>query len=262
MNDRRLNELIRMAGEVSALERSAEALPALRLSGTPAQTRVVRRRWIGLLSAAAALSIAGIGAWYGLAPSTSTVAPGPVVVDGSNPSGQTSGQTSGQAGDLPKSYVRHQPLSPALPVPGVDGAVVRTVQNTPIPGTPDESVVMAIYRDNAGGLRCVQLAAHTWANRCLPDVQPSELRDVRFGAPCVKEPQETLLIALAGPRRSLPTSEAGAVALAKCILSMPRGCDGEASCFSGPASQCVPAGVSVKIEAVADRGWSSDRTVP
>lgn len=257
MNDRRLNELIRMAGEVSALERSAEGTPTLRLAGSPAEVarvRVARRSWIGMLSAAAALAIAGLGTWYALAPSPSPVAPGPVAVNGSNSSGTTDSSSN--------AYVKNQPFGPALTVPGTEGAVVRTVQNTPIPGTPDESVVLAIYRDNTGGLRCVQLAAHTWANRCLPDVQPSELRDVRFGAPCVKEPQETLLIALAGPRRSLPTNEAGAVALAKCILSMPRGCDGEAACFSGPASQCVPAGVSVKIEAVADRSWSSDRIVP
>lgn len=257
MNDRRLNELIRMAGEVSALERDAEGTPTLRLVGSEAEVthlRGTRRLWIGIVSVAAAVALAAVGVWWGITPGGSPAGSGPLANDQS-PDART-------PADPPRLFVKHQPLGPAATVPGVDGTVVRAGPLAPVPGTPDESVVLAIYRDNVGGLRCVQLAAHTWTNRCLPDVQPRELRDVRFGVPCAKEPQETLLIALAGPRRSLPTSEAGAVALAKCILSMPRGCDGDAACFSGPASQCVPAGVSVKIEAVADRSSTSERFVP
>lgn len=256
MNDRRLDELIRMAREVNELERSAEGIPALRLVGDPVATRKgrsVRRIWIGALSAAAAIAVVGVSVWMAVAPGathpTQTGTP-TAGAHGTNAPGNSPNES-------PRTFVKHTPLGPTLPVPGSTGTTVRATMPVPVPGSQDESVVLAIYRDNTGGVHCVQMAAHTWANRCLPDVQASELRNVSFGEPCMSEPRQTLLVALAGPRRSLPTSEAGAVALAKCIFSMPRGCDTDAACFSGPASQCIPAGVSVKIESVADQNWEA-----
>ncbi len=259
MNDRRLNELLRMAGEVDDLERSADGMSSSRRPGLNATAngakspalirtdRLIRRQMFGALSMAAALAIAGVGFWLN---SQSNRSSAPPVA--------TSDSERGVSEVPARDYVKHVPLSTPTLVDAPTGTVVRSTPPVPVVGSLDESVVLAIYRNDAGDLHCVQLAPHTWSNRCLPDVQPVELRSVSFGTPCATQPRHTLLIALAGPRRSLPTSEASAVSLAKCILSMPRVCDGDAACFSGPASQCVPAGVSVKIESVADRSWNAD----
>jgi hypothetical protein len=118
------------------------------------------------------------------------------------------------------------------------------------PGNVERSMVMAIYRGARGQMQCVKMKPHEWSeNKCLTDVTSQELKCVSVGQACTASADHALVVALSGPQKSLPRNDSDAVHLATCILGSP--CENDSKCLSLTAAQCVPDGVSVKIETVA-----------
>lgn len=114
------------------------------------------------------------------------------------------------------------------------------------------TVVMAIVEDDAGGLRCVRWSPGVLGQRKLNEIRPDELRALGMTMVCAESPRRVLVVGMEGPRREVvPTSDAHATDMARCILSSP-------ACGSGvfDAGRCAQAGcvgsdVSVRVESVA-----------
>lgn len=122
----------------------------------------------------------------------------------------------------------------------------------PSMGDSHGTVVMAIVEDDTGGLRCVRWSPAVLGNRKLNEVRPDELRALGMTMVCAESPRRVLVVGMEGPRREVvPTSDAHANDLARCILSSP-------ACGSGvfDAGRCAQAGcvgtdVNVRVESVA-----------
>ncbi len=249
MNDRRINELVRMAMEVEELE-SDVAAPQLRLvgDGVPAGdlSRSQRGWWagatgIGLAAAAGLALVFAIPAMRHPEPASGTknIATVPM------PEQPT---TTGI------QIVRHldlkQATQPVAPGPSVL-PVIAQVQDRTDPGMVERCMVMAIYRGQRGQMHCVQVSPHEWSeNKCLNEVTPQELKCVSVGQSCSASADHALVVAMSGPQKSLPRTESDAVNLATCILGSP--CQNDSKCYSLSAAECLPVGVSVKIETIAD----------
>lgn len=253
MNDNRINELVRMVMEVEEIER--ETPPALRLSGEGSFAKTRTRGWlyasVGVAAAAAVALVAAIPLRNAILPKSDSR------------TSITSTDGAGTDSEVPV-YTKTLNLAqrPDFVIRVEDNAQVRTwlsaVRSQGYdarivdPSEVQTCIVVAIYRDQIGAMHCVQLKPHEWQdNQCLTEVSSHELKSVHFGAPCTQDARQTLLVALSGPRNALPTTEQGAVALAKCILGKAGSCDSEPGCFTGVASHCLPSNVAVKIETVA-----------
>jgi hypothetical protein len=228
MNDRRINDLVRMAMEADELEADAQS-PDRHLAGAidavpSGRSGSLRGWWAG-----AALAAAGIAVVVALPFFTGHASkPGATIVEG----------RLGVPG--PKGTI--EVVSPAV--------VVNTALERVDPGTVERCVVVAIFRDDHGRMNCVKSKPHEWSeNRCLGEVSSQELRRVVVGQGCSSSADQALMVALAGPQRSLPKTEADAMGLATCILGSP--CENDPRCLANAAAECVPAEVSVKIETVA-----------
>ncbi len=249
MNDRRINNLVRMAMEVEQLESDAST-PGLRLVGEPAVVR--QRAWFSSGAGMAGIGLAaaaGLALVFALPAMMQPTKPGATVATNNNGTGNSGNDT----------------IAPKVPV------IVRHLATTPIddhelhgtgipqlafagdrvdPGNVERSMVMAIYRGSRGQMQCVKMKQHEWSeNKCLTEVTPQELKCVSVGQACTASADHALMVALSGPQKSLPRNESEAMHLATCILGSP--CENDSKCLSLSAAQCVPDGVSVKIETVA-----------
>lgn len=246
MNDQRINNLVRMAMEVEELESRVNA-PDLRLVGEPVAVR--RRAWftsgagmagIGLAAAAGLALVFAIPAMMQPRGTGKTV----LTVNGG-------GNSAGTPKD--NTIVRH--LTPVAPVEDVNHTAIVAIPTVTAadrvdPGSVERSMVMAIYRGARGQMQCVKMKPHEWSeNKCLTDVTSQELKCVSVGQACTASADHALVVALSGPQKSLPRNDSDAVHLATCILGSP--CENDSKCLSLTAAQCVPEGVSVKIETVA-----------
>ena len=245
MNDRQINDLVRMAMEVDELESgAADARPApgLHLADmdpASASSRSLRDRrpavrawWIGAgLAAAAVVAIASM-----TSPRVLPTGPKP---------GDTPIATNPNGPSTP-----HNVVTPSVPEDHVAVAPAPARERVDL-GAVERCIVVAIYRDTRAGVRCVQFKPQVWSeNKCLSEITPSELRQVTLGQPCTPANQ-TLLVALAGPQKKLPQSQPEAEGLATCILDRPRDCGSDSKCLATAATECVPPDVSVRLESVA-----------
>lgn len=251
MNDRRIKNLVRMAMEVEELESHVNA-PALRLAGEPAELR--RRAWF-----ASGVGMMGIG--LAAAAGLALVFALPAMMQPRN-SGHTNNTSlattaADNSAGTPKdnTIVRHMPTS--APIQNANHAALAVVPTVSVaadrvdPDNVERSMIMAIYRGARGQMQCVKMKPHEWSeNKCLTDVTSQELKCVSVGQACTASADHALVVALSGPQKSLPRNESDAVHLATCILGSP--CENDSKCLSLNAAQCVPEGVSVKIETVAD----------
>lgn len=228
MNDRRMNDLVRMAVEVDELEREASAAPHLRLVGAAAHDAhpvPTRAWWIGMTAAAAAILAMAAALPLMLSPALPS---GTAIVENTEPVGPV----------VPVVEPRDIAQGPVVaPVPVVDA------------GSIEKCVVMAIYRNDRGGVNCVTVPTpQVWqGNKCLSEVSAQELKTLSIDRPCPKDSDHALVVAMAGPQRSLPKTESDAVGLATCILRV----KGEGlGRITSAAQGCVSPEVAVKIEAV------------
>jgi hypothetical protein len=245
MNDQRISELVRMAMEVDGLEAEANG-PQLRLVGAGGEDDLspVRRRrawWMGTSAAAAA----ALALWFVVPAFQRGSAPITPIADGTG---------SSVSGVEKPVIVRNQRLTPdpvASPAIEYPPMVLNTAQERADPGSVERCIVVAIYRDDRGAMHCVKVKPHEWSeNKCLNEISQQELRCVSVGQPCSASADHAMLVALSGPQRSLPKTEADAVRLAGCILGSPS--ENDSRGYANAAADCVPAGVSVKIETTSD----------
>lgn len=122
-------------------------------------------------------------------------------------------------------------------------------------GTGEDTVLLAVFHDELAGTRCVSWRDYDFAgNKCLGDVSEKELRGLCLRSAgletCGSKPQQVMVVALSGPRDSLPESDSSAQQLADCILRGERMCDSAGACFVPAARGCVPKNVSFRIETV------------
>ena len=119
------------------------------------------------------------------------------------------------------------------------------------PDSVEQCIVMAIYRDSLGTMHCVNHEPQKWSgNKSLSQVSQQELKCVTVGKPCTPAANRALLVAMAGPQRSLPHTDADAIKVATCILGSP--CENDSKCFAHAAAECVPSDVAVKIESTTE----------
>lgn len=241
MNDARIEQLLRMAVEADDLEDACEGRSPViaRLhNGKVTMVAARRRMWAGMaLAACAALAFAG--AWVIGVRSGTPRTQGDQTA--ATPSGVEATNGSTLAGRVEPNRIERD---------GVPQTRVELVSADA--AGPDQNMVLAIYHDPYAGCRCVKWRSHDWSeNRCLSEVGAQEIKGVDVGRPCMPSAQQKLLVALSGPARDLPNTDAKASALAQCILDADRPCDAEGTCYEPAARECVPKNVSFKIEAVA-----------
>lgn len=250
MNDRALNNLIAMAQEARSLDpasavRDASTIDAgadlgivrhHAVSHTPQPARS-HRRWF---------AVGGTG----LVAAVVAIAAGLMFVHSApSPSHQTAVAKASEA-EAPIDSVPEPARSLAQNVHAGERVAVRSL---PVdPNALEGSIVVAIYVDEAGVSHCVQWGEHGWSNnRCLSDVPASEVRSVRLGEPCSTDARQVVLVALSGPRSMLPATDIGATQLAQCIARAGQDCEHEGACYLHAASDCLPSGVSVRVQTVA-----------
>ncbi len=273
MNDKRMDQLVRMAMEADELEfgPAADAPPMLRLVGVGDDQDTegfARRRgwWIG----AGVLAAAGIALASALPLMLRPTAPsGPTIVKGQAPT------TVEVAHEAPK-FRRHQSLDglsggttpvwvipeyalsrePEVCAPAYLGAMARGEDRFD-PGNVQKCVVVAIYRDDHGSMHCAKVQPQEWSgNKCLSEVTPQEIRTVPLGQACSPAASRTLVVAMAGPQRALPMNEAEATGVARCILGgdeAHRGGSEDLRSIANAAAACVSPEVAVKVESIVGR---------
>jgi hypothetical protein len=247
MNDRRMGDLVRMAMEVEEIEREAsEGAPRLRLVGAEephAHRQPTRAWWVGMTAAAAAILAMAAALPLMLRP-PATPTPGPAVVEKTTE---------------PTPAPSPEPKQPATVIVQTPHVAPSATANPTAPafdaGSVERCVVLAIYRDQRGSMRCADVRPQEWqGNKCLSEVTTQEIKTVSLERPCTPDADRALLVAMAGPQRALPKNQAEAEGVASCILRSPNteGFD-DIKPFISAASGCVSPEVAVKIESVGVR---------
>lgn len=223
MDDRQIQQLVRMALEAQALESpdssGAFVLAAHRSGWHPSI------RW----GAAAAGLVGAACIWLALRPAPGSAPP----MLGESPADTTSLATLAL---LPEPSRR-----PALPAVAVD---------SPTPAG-EHSVVLTIFRDSYGELSCVQWHPHEWGEgRTLAEVTAGELLDAGAQAWCDTGASEMVVVALTGPKGSMPATDTFAQDFAACIAASGDLCELDPSSYSSAALSCLPPGVQAMTQTV------------
>ena len=236
MNDRQLQELLRMAAEVEAIEAHASSTLGQVSAWTNARRPTVLRRaaWAGLSIAAAV----ALGAGFFV-----ILRPVPVVPADNSAALATFERPESQP-------LAVNPVEDAIASPTITLAAAPVFEGTSAPATP--GILLAIYQDILGASRCVQVLPLAMnPGQTLADVSRIDLLhadDLSGGSSCATGPHRLLIVAIAGPSGSLPSSDASAEALASCIADSRDVCSEALSSYANAAAACLPPGVSVRVE--------------
>lgn len=219
MDDRQIQELVRMAVEAESLDRAGPATgPYLFPVGRSAWR--VGLAWAGAAAAGLALSV---GAWMWVRPVSSPV-PGPVIA-------------SADKG------VAAPDQKPAIALAGASPVVVAVGD--------ERCIVLMISRDSYGELSCVQWRPHEWGEgRSLAQITPAELLDAAGGMWCEDAASEMTVVAVSGPRGSMPSSDALAQEVAACIAYSGDLCEEEPGSYASAALSCLPEGVHAMAQTI------------
>lgn len=120
---------------------------------------------------------------------------------------------------------------------------------------PRSGVVLSISEGRPGEVQCVRWAPRpeAWGDRALADISAEELQSAGLAMLCDVEARRLLVVGMQGPARDLPTDDATAAALAKCVLSAP-GCSvhqgGHNTSLTCRPGGCVADSIAVRVEAV------------
>jgi len=250
LDDRQLENLIRMAAEIEAMDALASQRQPLHLTGEPARAGAAHAsqgRWglgrgwgaaLATVAMAAAASIALIFVPGGLltASSGSKSSPG----GGAGPSG---GMVAAVAAPTPSDPVLWSGTGAGWP-----GALPWPYNNKPVADI--RGVLLAIIEDDAGHIECVQWAEHDWDHqgRTLADMKASDMVALSLMMTYDRSPRQMTLVGLTGPADELPLGDARAAELASCIMKAPARCSQQTCCNDGAAAECIPDDVSVRFE--------------
>lgn len=261
MDDRTLNNLVRMAAEIDEIERAAESGSSssrLRLAGTATERPRTTRRLplvVRLSPFVAAAACVAAAVMIGRGPSGGNPAGGgtALVADHSSPRGASGEDAS------------HQSHRMALTGAG-EGAGIGSAR--PVSMTAEQfrafmrqfeaprefsSGVLAIYQDAAGVVRCVSWHPQAFGATPIEKLEPGELVKATYGQQCsIVGPHRLIAVAVSGPKENLPSSAERAQELAQCIVgdAMIK-CDADPPTLSVASAGCVPHGLHVMMETLA-----------
>jgi len=214
MNDKDLSALIRMAGEAERLEEQAP----LRFEWAKPD-RTARegqfRKMLGGIATLAAAACLGIAVLVWMKPTQTPNLPS----GGSITHHETS----------PMDFVRKPEVL-------ADGGA-SSADNL-------ASVVLASFSDADDRCSCVQMNAADFKGK-LTEVGSLELLRTAMANPCHENPKQVLVIAMQGPRESLPTSAAEAELLFAAVADGATHCGDDSMCFTSSTSPYIPEGVTV-----------------
>jgi hypothetical protein len=223
MDDRELQQLLRMAREAEELADSAipVSIPFRPLWKRPGT-------WAALSTLAAAAAVAIV--WVVVPPAPPSVVtpePGPLAV-------------------LP----HHEEPTPEVATQDDDPAPVRIVRSEP-GDEPEQSVVFAIFRDPTGGCSCVQMENADWGSKRLADVGRNELLAAALDDPCTTMARQVLIVGVSGKRGTVPATHDDAERLAARLASVPINEHQDVSLAAYAAMPELPIGSTVVAEAVS-----------
>jgi hypothetical protein len=182
LNDRDIQNLLRMAGEINRLEAGEferETAPLYRIQ--PSRRDPFRLVRVGGLSAlAAGVVLAGVVSLKFALPS-----PAPSVNPGPGMTQQTA----------PPSHEAGSQLASATAEQGC--------------------VVLTVFRDDQGACKCVQMQTHELSDGNLEDLPRAELLRLALKAPCSTTAQRVLVLAVSGRADMLPRTHEDAEAIAR-----------------------------------------------
>lgn len=229
LNDRQLQQLLRMAAEAEELaESSLQVMPASRTWSAGGR----RRTWVGISSLAAAAALA-LGVFVAL-PSRP---PAPLPTDGGLAIAPTIDELP--IDPPPAAPVEKEAHSPVRLVTGDSGA------------DPEQSVLFAIFRDPGGDCSCVQLRETDWGDKRLADVGRDELLAAALGDPCTTLAGQVLIVGVSGRPGSVPTTRLDAETLATRLAHVPMSEHQDVSLAAYAALPQLPPGSTVVAEAVS-----------
>ena len=234
-SDRNVEQLVRMALDIEALERAAGAAgdefgPVARI-GRPAPRHGSWRK-------------VGVGVGFGTA-AAACLTLAMFMMQPRNP---------GSGAPLAVA-----PRVPSVPIPVEPDATPRVVQAA---NNDEKCVVMAMFRGADGQCSCLQMRDGDFEEgRTLAEVPRSELYDVALHAPCSTSAQQVLIVAVSGRADSLPTNHEQAEAIVRQISTAAAsvGRHADVSAIAYAAMPGLSPGSTVIAENVAMRQVSQAR---
>lgn len=268
MSDQRIHDLIRMVSEIEELERfassSASVCPApieqgrsLHLAGREHAERLRRHRRVWMartVALAAAAASLGLVVRMSLPPGQPSRAPGPLLSDAGRASSLPEDRAVREVASVGGSSTG-QPTGSSTaqltPGPSVHKDQPQTSQSA-ADAAASGSVILAIYEDAGGVVRCVRWREHDFGQRDLSKIRPGELAAATYGSQCVVGPHRLIAVGLSGPRDQLPLTDEGVQAMAQCIIGgQTSACDIEPASYSNASISCLPRGLKVVVETLA-----------
>lgn len=253
MDDRRLENLIRIAAEIEEMERSA-LLPAapLRIHEADGRRPQPRRRAPRTLWRIAAISSAAACVGLAIYFSRPAVSPSPVLPVAVGP------QRPPQAGS-PDSSIGPDSIADAHPAelvsapPRITAEHARHIIDDLLHPPQIGAGVLAIYEDASGVVRCVRWQPHDFGGRRFDQLRPGELVRVSYGTHCaIVGPHRLIAVAVRGPIEKLPDSDERAQELAECIVGeSPTRCEAQPTTVGPNSPGCFPTGLQVMVETLA-----------
>jgi hypothetical protein len=196
VNDKNIQELVKMAMDIEALERAGEGGGALDSTepiarieyGRVARGRTPAGNWGRLLM---------VGVGFGTAAAACLT----VALIALKPKAPGMGQG------------RELAARPDTPAVVESAPTVREVK-----ADTEKCVVMTMYREADGRCTCVQMEPTEWdGGKKLADVERAELYNVAFRSPCSTSAPQALIVAVAGKPETLPRDRQQAEILAQQV---------------------------------------------
>ncbi|MCK6483681.1 MAG: hypothetical protein HUU22_03645 [Phycisphaerae bacterium] len=115
-------------------------------------------------------------------------------------------------------------------------------------GPSEECVVLAIFRESDGDCQCRAISPmDLGAGSSLDSIDPREFLRIALNASCSAEPEQVVVLAVAGPRKDLPDDADEADMIVACLdeSALLAGADADGSSYAMAVRDCLPSGVSV-----------------
>lgn len=259
LNDRQLENLVRMAAEIEAMDALASGQPALRLAGEPARPVgrssanpwKLSRGWSVALAAIATAAAACVALIF---------VPGGTTTGSGAPSNTSPNEIVAaplpQNPDLWSGPGAAWPPAPPWPFNGEPIYPEAVAEMVPASHVEPEirGALLAIIEDDAGHIECVKWAEHDWGQgRTLAEAKASELVALSLMMACDRTPRRMTVVGLRGPVSELPLGDARAAEFASCVVKAPARCSAQTCCNAGAASDCIPDDVTARFERVSLR---------
>lgn len=224
MDDRKLEQLLKMAMEAESLE-----APQLRLSGSS------RRPWMmpfaaGMAAAAAVVAVVTL------------VLPAVRRSNSSLPIASGGGPTKREA-----TGISERPVA-AASTGSFDTPMPPVVQLTNDTNPRESSVVLAFFQGLDGKCTCMHIQNEDWDGTQLANKDRSELLDVAFRSTCLGPTPKVFVVGIAGREDALPKTMEDAEALMNRLKDAPQASRADLASYAYEAMPQLPAGSTIVAE--------------